>query len=231
MRARWRLALPQRLQPGQGQARPRLRRHRPAPGQEHQRGGRDFQGGARRGGACGAGPRTFEPTTTLGPERGSRAARVDLSRRGLVLLAGRAGLGETLDRRPPVRQSRRRRGDRPARGRHHRGHHHRPCPLPRRGRNRAQLDRGLSGQGRSMSARSAGLSMCATCSRAASSAQGEQLRVTAQLIDAGTGAHVWSDSWDRPADDIFAVQTEIAEHVANRLGRLRRPSRNAIAHR
>ena len=48
--------------------------------------------------------------------------------------------------------------------------------------------------------------------------EGDELRVTAQLIDAGSGAHVWSDSWDRPAGSVFAVQTEIAEHVANRLG-------------
>jgi TolB-like protein/Flp pilus assembly protein TadD len=47
---------------------------------------------------------------------------------------------------------------------------------------------------------------------------GEELRITAQLIDAGTGAHVWTHRWDRPAGDIFAVQTEIAETVANRLG-------------
>ena len=48
--------------------------------------------------------------------------------------------------------------------------------------------------------------------------EGDELRVTTQLIDAGSGAHVWSDSWDRPAGSVFAVQTEIAEHVANRLG-------------
>jgi TolB-like protein len=48
--------------------------------------------------------------------------------------------------------------------------------------------------------------------------QGERIRVTAQLIDAGTGAHVWSERWDRPADDIFAVQTEAAEKVAAALG-------------
>ena len=41
--------------------------------------------------------------------------------------------------------------------------------------------------------------------------QGEQVRVTAQLVDAATGAHVWSERWDRPAEDVFAVQTEIAE--------------------
>ena len=43
--------------------------------------------------------------------------------------------------------------------------------------------------------------------------QGERIRATAQLIDAQTGAHVWSESWDRPAQDVFAVQTEIADHI------------------
>jgi TolB-like protein/class 3 adenylate cyclase len=48
--------------------------------------------------------------------------------------------------------------------------------------------------------------------------QGERIRITTQLIDATTGAHVWSDRWDRPAEDVFAVQTEMAERVANKLG-------------
>jgi TolB-like protein/class 3 adenylate cyclase/tetratricopeptide (TPR) repeat protein len=48
--------------------------------------------------------------------------------------------------------------------------------------------------------------------------QGERVRITAQLIDAGTGAHAWSDRFDRPAQDVFAVQTEIADKVANTLG-------------
>jgi TolB-like protein len=47
--------------------------------------------------------------------------------------------------------------------------------------------------------------------------QGEKLRITAQLIDAGSGTHVWSNSWDRPAQDVFAVQTEVAERVAGTL--------------
>jgi TolB-like protein/class 3 adenylate cyclase/Flp pilus assembly protein TadD len=48
--------------------------------------------------------------------------------------------------------------------------------------------------------------------------QGEQIRATAQLVDAASGAHLWSERWDRPARDVFAVQTEIAEQVASRLG-------------
>ncbi|WP_132565897.1 adenylate/guanylate cyclase domain-containing protein [Rhizobium sullae] len=48
--------------------------------------------------------------------------------------------------------------------------------------------------------------------------QGGRVRITAQLIDAKTGHHLWSENWDRPAEDVFAVQTEIAEQVTNRLG-------------
>jgi TolB-like protein/class 3 adenylate cyclase len=48
--------------------------------------------------------------------------------------------------------------------------------------------------------------------------QGDRVRVTAQLIDAETGAHVWSERWDRPAGDVFAVQAEIADDVAGRIG-------------
>jgi len=46
---------------------------------------------------------------------------------------------------------------------------------------------------------------------------GEQVRVTAQLIDARSDSHVWSDAWDREQTDIFAVQDEIAGIVAREL--------------
>jgi len=46
---------------------------------------------------------------------------------------------------------------------------------------------------------------------------GDQIRVTAQLIDARTDTHVWSDTWDRSAADIFAVQDEVARDVAAEL--------------
>jgi TolB-like protein/class 3 adenylate cyclase len=45
----------------------------------------------------------------------------------------------------------------------------------------------------------------------------EQIRITAQLIDGDSGKHVWSERWDRPTRDIFAVQAEIAEQVTDRL--------------
>jgi hypothetical protein len=48
--------------------------------------------------------------------------------------------------------------------------------------------------------------------------EGDHIRATAQLIDAGTGAHVWSERWNRPAADVFAVQTEIVQLAVNRLG-------------
>ncbi|WP_114947857.1 adenylate/guanylate cyclase domain-containing protein [Microvirga calopogonii] len=47
---------------------------------------------------------------------------------------------------------------------------------------------------------------------------GERIRATAQLIDATSGNHIWSERWDRPAEDVFGIQTEMAEQVANRLG-------------
>ncbi len=45
-----------------------------------------------------------------------------------------------------------------------------------------------------------------------------QIRVIAQLIDAATGETLWSDRYDRPAGEIFAVQSDVAEHIANSLG-------------
>ncbi|MGE5146378.1 MAG: winged helix-turn-helix domain-containing tetratricopeptide repeat protein [Candidatus Eiseniibacteriota bacterium] len=41
----------------------------------------------------------------------------------------------------------------------------------------------------------------------------DRVRVTGQLIDATTGAHVWAERYDRKFDDIFALQDEIALSV------------------
>ena len=44
-----------------------------------------------------------------------------------------------------------------------------------------------------------------------------QVRITAQLIDVSDDAHVWSETYDRSLDDIFAIQDEIAAEVVARL--------------
>jgi TolB-like protein/tetratricopeptide (TPR) repeat protein len=46
---------------------------------------------------------------------------------------------------------------------------------------------------------------------------GDRLRVTAQLIRAKDGFHLWSETYDRAANDSFGVQDEIAEKVASAL--------------
>jgi len=58
---------------------------------------------------------------------------------------------------------------------------------------------------------------------------GQRVRVTAQLIGATDGYHLWSDIYERELDDIFAVQDEIASSVAGALGvRLRVGDVNAF---
>jgi adenylate cyclase len=46
---------------------------------------------------------------------------------------------------------------------------------------------------------------------------GNKIRVTAQLINANTEGHLWAESYDRNLDDIFAVQSSVAENVAGAL--------------
>jgi adenylate cyclase len=42
---------------------------------------------------------------------------------------------------------------------------------------------------------------------------GDRVRITAQLIDAATGGHVWADRYDRDLTDIFAIQDEISKAI------------------
>ena len=46
---------------------------------------------------------------------------------------------------------------------------------------------------------------------------GQRVRITAQLIDATTNSHIWSQTYDRSLNDLFAVQDEIAASVATAL--------------
>ena len=47
--------------------------------------------------------------------------------------------------------------------------------------------------------------------------QGENVRITAQLVKASDGYHIWSDTWDKELKNIFVVQDEIAEDVAEKI--------------
>jgi adenylate cyclase len=42
---------------------------------------------------------------------------------------------------------------------------------------------------------------------------GNRVRITGQLIEAETGAHLWAERYERPIDDIFAIQDEITLSV------------------
>ena len=45
----------------------------------------------------------------------------------------------------------------------------------------------------------------------------QRVRITAQLIDAGNGYHIWSERYDREVEDVFAIQDEIARTIVERL--------------
>jgi adenylate cyclase len=46
---------------------------------------------------------------------------------------------------------------------------------------------------------------------------GEQVRIVAQLVDTTTDAHVWSERYDRPFTDLFALQDEIVQKIVTTL--------------
>src|SRR4029453_12300983 len=56
---------------------------------------------------------------------------------------------------------------------------------------------------------------------------GDKLRVTAQLIDARTAAEQWAEKYDRDFADIFAIQNEISETIADQLKAVLTPEEKA----
>src|SRR5213596_898764 len=46
---------------------------------------------------------------------------------------------------------------------------------------------------------------------------GNRVRVRAQLIEARTDKHLWAERYDRPLDDVFAIQSDIAKTIADQL--------------
>ena len=64
---------------------------------------------------------------------------------------------------------------------------------------------------------------------------GNRVRITGQLIDATTGAHIWADRFDGALDDIFELQDQVASSVVGaieprlRLSEIERASRKPTA--
>jgi TolB-like protein/class 3 adenylate cyclase/Tfp pilus assembly protein PilF len=46
---------------------------------------------------------------------------------------------------------------------------------------------------------------------------GNRVRVSAQLLDARNDVHLWAEHYDRPLDDVFAIQSEVAKSIADQL--------------
>jgi adenylate cyclase len=57
---------------------------------------------------------------------------------------------------------------------------------------------------------------------------GNRVRITAQLIDAETGGHLWADRFDREISDIFAVQDEVTQRIVDALKIKLTPSEAAL---
>jgi TolB-like protein/Tfp pilus assembly protein PilF len=61
---------------------------------------------------------------------------------------------------------------------------------------------------------------------------GERVRVSAQLIDARNDGHLWAEHYDRNVADVFAIQSEIAQQIADQLrAKLSAAEKTAIAER
>ena len=56
----------------------------------------------------------------------------------------------------------------------------------------------------------------------------DQLRVTAQLIDAETGSHIWADRYDREMADVFLVQDEIVNQIVAKIAGTTAPSSGLV---
>ena len=51
----------------------------------------------------------------------------------------------------------------------------------------------------------------------------QRLRITAQLIETKTGAHLWAERYDRALNDVFAVQDDVVRNIVSALGEKLKP--------
>ena len=117
---------------------------------------------------------------------------------------------QAVDRGPAVHQPQRRSDPGVFRRRHGRRHHHRAVAHQMAVRDRPQYDRRPTRPGRptrKQIGRDLGVRYLLEGSIRACS---DRLRITAQLVDAASGGHVWAERYDRTLQDVFALQDEIA---------------------
>jgi TolB-like protein/class 3 adenylate cyclase/Flp pilus assembly protein TadD len=60
---------------------------------------------------------------------------------------------------------------------------------------------------------------------------GNRVRVSAQLLDARNDVHLWAEHYDRPLDDVFAIQSEVAKAIADQLRAKLSPGEKAAIER
>ena len=83
--------------------------------------------------------------------------------------------------------------------------------------NRAHFGVRLQGQEEDIRKIAETLGVRPMCSKAACAGRGSRIRVTAQLIHAADGSHLWSQRYDREMADAFAMQDEISVAIADQL--------------
>ena len=59
--------------------------------------------------------------------------------------------------------------------------------------------------------------MSLTCWRGACAENAGRIHLNTQLIDTRTDTHVWAEEYDRDMNDMFAIQSEVAQKVAEQL--------------
>jgi adenylate cyclase len=60
---------------------------------------------------------------------------------------------------------------------------------------------------------------------------GDRVRITAQLIEAASGTHLWAERYDRAMEDVFAVQEEISQNIVATVAQRVRDDREVAARR
>ena len=131
-------------------------------------------------------------------------------------VASRAPPTKLVDRRPAIRQHERRRRAGVFRRRDLRRHHHGAVEAVAALRHRPQFVLHFQGQERQRSGGRPKLGVRYVLEGSVRKS-GNRVRITAQLIDATTGGHLWAERFDRDLTDIFAVQDDVTQHIVGAL--------------